>query len=141
MCLQTTWKLPKEAKKDIIVYKCFSNNLWNSHKIVSPFNNFEYITDKVYKTTMKETNDDSYFDDEAGIAKKEYEKINGTLKNIGEGFHSAKTLERLIDDTYTYRIFECIIPKGSLYYEGLTDLLASNQIIVKNEILPEHKKK
>lgn len=141
MCLQTTWKFPKEAKRDIIVYKCFSNDLGYSCKIASPFTNFVYITDKVYKTKITESDDESYFDGAAGMAKKEYEKTKGTLKNIAEGFHSAKTLKRLITNLSYYRIFKCIIPKGSVYYRGLSDLLVSNQIIVKNEILPKHKKK
>ena len=79
---------------------------------------------------MTESNDDSYFDDAAGMAKKEYEKTKGTLKNIAEGFHSAKTLKRLINNLSYYRIFKCIIPKGSEYIEDNSGCIISNQIII-----------
>lgn len=53
------------------------------------------------------------------------------LYNIGPGFHSASTAERLDDLFDDQVIVECIIPKGSKYYRGLSGLLVSDRIIIK----------
>ena len=129
MCLQTTWEKPKKAEKDIIVYKIVE---LTNRGIKAPYNDFIYEPYKLYKTKMKLTDDFCPFDTIAQIAR---DNCNEKLYNIGQGFHSAKYKKRLgwVDER-TQFIVKCIIPKGSLYYKGLTNLMVSNQIIITLEV-------
>ena len=130
MCLQTNWKEPKVAEKDILVYKLFEKG--NEKIVQSPYNYFNYTINKLYKTKIEETDDTSSFDEVAQMYLKNISR-NG-VKSIGRGFHSIKSKKRVIDSGETeYICLKCIIPKGSLYYRGFTDLLVSNQIIITNK--------
>lgn len=132
MCLQTSQKEPKVALKDKIVYKLFDR--WDEDRgvFISPYSYFEYKIGKTYKTKIKETSDDSSFDDKAAIELKKHKKY----KSFGAGFHSALKKERLIEEELCFEtIVKCIIPKGAEYYIGFTGLVVSNQIIVTEEII------
>lgn len=127
------------AKEDIIVYKVLKIS---DELLFSPYwNNFYYECDKLYSTTLKESLEDfTPFDTMDGMIVSRL----GNLKSIAQGFHSALTKERLQNHYYKsgdlylryymrdFVIRECIIPKGSECYLGFTDLIVSNQIIIKN---------
>lgn len=140
MCLQTRWKIPEIAEKDILTYKEIEMVLnedndgeINEIEYRSPFQNFYYIPGKVYKTDMVTSSDGSPYDTLAQNAMNNFPSCQ--LISIGPGFHSCLTRERLIKAQGPFGnlrlerfIFLCVIPKGSLYYKGLTDLIVSNQI-------------
>ena len=133
MCLQTTWKRAKTAKEDIIVYKLFEQgSLTSSHQY------FSYVANQLYETKMTTTEDNTSLDTQAGAegARAQLEGIK--FRSVEEGFHSAKYPSRFnnkADDVYDGDVVKCIIPKGSKYYEGFTDLLVSNKIIVTGEVV------
>lgn len=144
MCLVTNQLEPKIATEDIIVYKKMnehkdSGTIWSYHQ------DFQYELGKLYKTEIKESEDISVLDYEA---KRDYENfykgfnsnfgeniIDDTLKCFGEGFHSYKRKERG-DIRFWSKAFlyECIIPKGSEYYEDCSNLLVSNQLIIVKKV-------
>lgn len=129
MCLQTTWTKPKVATKNITVYKlvrCYIVEGEKKPSIHAPYESFKYNLNKLYRAKMVEVFDDTHLDDEAGKALR-----NETLPviSIGPGFHSALTKTRLGKLTNSEeKIAKAIIPKGAKYYEGLSDLIVSNQI-------------
>jgi hypothetical protein len=136
MCLVTD-KLDKNiAKEDMVVYKILCRKMSFGEIIIhSPYIYFPYEINKLYKTEIKETKDFSYYDSQVG----DYyfsSKNKKSFKSFDEGFHSAKTVERLNDVWLKSgkSIYECIIPAGSEYYEDNTDLIVSNQIIITNKI-------
>jgi hypothetical protein len=124
------------AEEDIIVYKLMCEA--NSVTVKSPYLHYEYIFNKLYKTIIKETDDFCYFDT---IDEYYYQNLNEDveLKSLSEGFHSALTINRLlnINGTTDYPIYKCIIPKGSVYFKDETGLIISNQIIITKEIVYE----
>lgn len=146
MCLITTQKEPKILTEDRIVYKLmkpFENG------VISPYHYQEYKFGELYKTQMQLDDDTTNFDNVDGQAIDEF--LEGTWRVdaveegkiiiIGAGFHSASTLERLlqtIEEGFVEQdiIVECTIPAGSEYFEGFTGLLVSNQIII-NKIVYE----
>ena len=129
MCLQTTWDAPKTARKDIEVFKYFREI--EDNKLMSPFYHMVYELNKLYCTEMVVTEGSQSFDDKATKDRRFYPKE--FLTEISEGFHSALTAERLEESL----IYRCKIPKGALYFIGLTGLVVSNKIIIleKYEIL------
>lgn len=141
MCLQTTWKKPKIAEKDIICYKEMIR-LGDKENVVfgAYFIEFNYVPNKLYKTTMKKSDDSGSYDTVAGYLKNKYLEEGYTLYNIGQGFHSTKKASRISLCTSNSVIVRCIIPKGAKYYEGLSDLLVSNQIIVTNKVIKKYNK-
>jgi len=126
------------AKEDITTYKILKID---GELLFSPYwNDFHYECDKLYTTILKESLEDfTPFDATDGLIVSRL--VNP--KSIAQGFHSALTKERLQNHYYrldSYNRFymrnfvlrECIIPKGSECYLGFTDLIVSNQIIIKN---------
>jgi len=123
MCLQTTWKKPRKATKNIKVYKLVE---LKANLICAPYEYFIYELNKIYSTEMEEVYDDSSLDGLACEAR--YDNL-GKWISIGPGFHSALLKERLKHLVYSnIDIAECIIPEGALYYIGFTDLVVSNKI-------------
>ena len=58
-----------------------------------------------------------------------------TGASYAQGFHSALSKKRFKELAYcNSSIYKCVIPKGSEYYENLSGLIVSNQIIIKNKI-------
>src|SRR5690606_17944195 len=96
---------------------------------------FQYERNKLYQQEISISDNHTYFDnmDEKYIQDNWLEL--GELISIEEGFHFAETKERLQQTIDHYlmnnvEIFTCIIPAGSEYYAGFTDLAAANQIII-----------
>jgi hypothetical protein len=137
MCLITPNKRVKTARKDIISYKVLHQNL------NAIFYNKKYELGVLYQTGIQPSTewcvvggeDIEWYDNN-------YEKILGLKKLkqlicLGEGFHSCSSLEsaeKLKGNKYNYIITECIIPKGSKYYDSPFNYLVSNQIII-NKVL------
>lgn len=138
MCLITPQQEPLIAEQDIVVFKQLSH--LTDETAVSPFQCFTYILGDIYKTKIREIDNDDYscFDEinckylNENYPNWNYEK-HSELKYLGEGFHVAKQRERLTD-FYNGAIYECIIPKGSEYYEEPTGTIVSNQIIIKQRL-------
>lgn len=127
MCLQTTWKRPMTARKNMTVYKLveITNRI-----ILSPYKYFIYELNKTYSADMEEVDDNySYFDRLAGDELDKLKSKGILFISIGSGFHSAtkkERLERLLFDEAV--IMKAIIPKGAKYYKGISDLIVSNKI-------------
>ena len=116
MCLLTTQKEVKIAKKDITSYKVIQQNM------TSLYYNFRWELNKLYETKI------------AYNPKKD-------INTVSQAFHSYKSLQDL---KYGYfcssapcLMVKCTIPKGSEFYSGKQNYVqgyASNKLII-NEIL------
>lgn len=130
MCLSTLQKKPKIAEKDIICYKIMyplNNGIYRSI-----YYQMNYKLNTLYKTSMKRSLLTNCYDFKASVDTDNYPKKS--VRYIGQGFHSAKTRKRLGDIWDSARLLKCIIPKGAKYYEGISDLLVSDQIILMREV-------
>lgn len=132
MCLQTTWKEPKIAEEDWVVYKELKYDNWKERNIVSVYANFLYKIGKTYTTELAESDDNGSYDMLAANVKNKY-KVDGIeFKSIGQGFHAARTGVRIDYNFPGIFLAECIIPKGAEYYEDDSGLIVANKIkIVK----------
>lgn len=142
MCLVVHRDTQKKiAEKDITVYKELRHIYEN---VVSAcYQDFNYRLEKLYKTEItKETPNEvihTCFDcKDAEVLMKAYGdswRINENLVSYAQGFHSALAQDRFKELAYyNSSIYKCVIPKGSEYYENLSGLIVSNQIIIKNKI-------
>lgn len=145
MCGITKQLKPKIATKDLVVYKVLMRNY------ESPYQYFKYepVTaidnnrslSKLYKTKIKDSrdymfadyNDRKEFENDFpsyGVYELDKQVELGTVRCLGQGFHSYKQRckEHLVNNDDI--IVECIIPSGSEYYECYGGILVSNQIIV-----------
>ncbi len=69
------------------------------------------------------------------IAYGDFWRTDVNLVSYAQGFHSALSKKRFKELAYcNSSIYKCVIPKGSEYYENLSGLIVSNQIIIKNKI-------
>lgn len=112
---------PKVAEKDIVCYKTI--NKISPTKVRSLAYQFVYELNKLYEADIFTTAVD----------------LRTSPNIINNGFHSYKN-EPTSD---FYHVVECIIPKGSLYWEGFGNELrkgseeyCSNQIIITKIISP-----
>lgn len=134
MCLITKQQNPKIANKDIVCYKYLDSNL------KSPYTQFQYEFDKLYTTKIRKSNEWTCFGNlDENFLDENYphwsERKYSILKCLGRGFHSSKTIKRLqMEGIDTKKIYKCIIPKGSEYYEDFTQLFISDKLIVKNPV-------
>ena len=119
MCLATKTDTPSIAQKDIVCYKFYI-----LHKVyppcedavlLSPYRNSPApAINKVTNTLL-------------GGAEYAEAFLNGitiSMYLVNLGFHSFKCIDDLVKETnfyrfFTIKIFKCIIPKGSKYYEGV----------------------
>lgn len=138
MCLIAENKEKKIALEDIVVYK--SGTIGAANHFISTYMHTRYNFDTLYNTELEESDEWSCLDYMDSIyLDKRYDDWNqGKIKEllcIGQGFHSYKNIDRAKTSMWSNEsIVECIIPKGAEYYEGVTDLLVSNQIIIKKII-------
>ena len=127
MCLITTKNIPEIAQEDIVCYKFYKlreNKLFSPYKEVLAPN-----INEVANTVL----------DRGYLARA---KDNNLAYMVNRGFHSFKYLESLIKELVFWRlsyvrIFKCIIPKGTKYYEGTFDgssSYCSKSIILKETI-------
>ena len=143
MCLITTTRKVKIAKRDIIVWKIMVEE---SDKVLySPYQGFRYVKGRKYKAKITETKDYQWrcFDDTDEDWLLEHypnwtdrakidSNYDGKLMCFQKGFHSALNKKRLthINECNDYTTVKCIIPKGSEYYKDTTGCIVSNQIKV-----------
>ena len=105
MCLITTKNIPEIAQEDIVCYKIY---ILIEDELLSPYQGSPApAINKVTNTLL----DRAYLSNYRGAYM------------ISKGFHSFKYLDDLIKEldfwqSYDIKIFKCIIPKGTKYYEG-----------------------
>ena len=146
MCLITEQKRAKVAVEDIPCYKVLT---YQRSQLKSPYQDFVYEVGKLYKvkfTIVRNHSDGVRFCSADNVATDAYEnwKVGSRWKKgtiaIEHGFHSCKEADRALvscDSTVKFErcaLVTCTIPKGAHYYEDVTGLLCSNQIII-NEIV------
>lgn len=127
MCLHLKENTKKKiADKDIVCYKVLFGNETDKTRVLSQFENFEYMLGK-FEYSLLDLPDYSY--------------------RVFHGFHSYKYYEDALEsiDGYSlnetlYKAYKCIIPKGSAYYEGIQPSMpydvvgyCSSQIIIMEE--------
>ena len=147
------------ATKDKVCYKVLRIQNNNNEKTLhAPYYvEFEYELNKKYNTELKPCGYSIHTKDTPGLyyilnfklaqaINQYYDRIR-TFRYITCGFHTINSFEdadRLKRDfegdcfRRKYKVFECIIPKGSWYYEGFDDSFnygfVSDSLIIKKEI-------
>lgn len=153
MCWES-YSLPvkKIADKDITVYKILKE-ITGSNKICSPiYDEWEWTIDDVYRGDKPNPNCVYEYD----ICLCHKPKKMWTIK---EGLHSLRSKPYFIryasigcwwkssidnhpifQASYNEHVYECIIPKGSIYYENEIGDIVSNALIIKGKVSYEIKK-
>ena len=125
MCLVTNTPIPTILDKDLVVYKVLYKL---GNRIYSIYQDYRYDIGKIYH------------DEEIGIVPN---IIRGQKTPKGycvyEAYHACTTLDRAnehLDTGIKYRIYKCIIPKGSkIFFDRSCDDIASDTIIIKRRLL------
>ena len=136
MCLHLKKNAKKKiADKDIVCYKVLFCNETDKTRVLSQFENFEYMLGRLEYTPL-DFPDYSY--------------------RVFHGFHSYKYYEDALESIYAYgglldcncenfeenraKVYKCIIPNGSDYYEGIQPSMpydmvgyCSSQIVIMEE--------
>lgn len=134
----------KVAETDIVVYKMLERPyLYASDSYMeminhrqeetrtkdtlsSPYQGMLYTLNRIYTTNLQEEPELQTFDEEC-LVDTEYDAGEYLSFAIDEGFHSFESIDnakRLADDypaNYSV-VVECVIPKGTRYYEGVWGL-------------------
>lgn len=136
MCLVTKQKNPLIASEDITVYKLLTEGNYSEHQ------KFHYDEGVLYETEIKNSNRHLFYDwnDEKEFKREKNIPIDTPIHKLntydvlwlGQGFHSSTSAKRFNNIIGT--VHRCIIPKGSEYYLGWTELVISNKIVVYEEI-------
>ena len=105
MCLITTKNIPEIAQEDIVCYKIY---ILIEDELLSPYQGMPAPAINEVTNTLL---DRAYLSNYRGAYM------------ISKGFHSFKYLDDLINEldfwqSFDIKIFRCIIPKGTKYYEG-----------------------
>lgn len=124
MCLVTNTSIPTILDKDLVVYKVLYKL---GNRIYSIYQDYRYDIGKIYH------------DEEIGM---EPSRILGQeIPNkycVNEAYHACTTLDRAnehLDTGIKYRIYKCIIPKGSkVFFDRDCDDIASDTIIIKRRL-------
>ena len=113
MCLITTKNIPEIAQEDIVCYKFYilimeGDINYDKNGLLSPYQG------SLAPTINKVTNT---------LLDRAYLSKYTAVYMVGRGFHSFKYLDDLIEEldfwlSFDIKIFKCIIPKGTKYYEG-----------------------
>lgn len=131
MCLITKQSQSKIASKDITCYKVLlklENEINNTVFYISPVRHFTYFSNRTdldnevfqaEKSYLFENSPDddlkpTYIDNEPVS----YELNSGFFHMYKDYDSSVKAIKNSPLESYV--IFECVIPKGSHYYEGIT---------------------
>ena len=129
MCLITEQLKPKIASKDITCYKILL--LTSDNFYISPYRHFTFFENqvnpkKVFKAkkswcTINIHGDDLELFNDNGI---DAFTLNSGFFHMYKDYDSAvKAIKWLVPrEKESYAIFECVIPKGSRYYEGFTSI-------------------
>lgn len=146
-----SWTVTKSWEKKVtrskrlfglIPEKC--ERVWTTidvKKLTAPFYDFDYEFGPQPQVEIQETAERSCFGDiDSEWLRNNYGlnwQSSEELMGIGAGYHSANTFQRLKDENMHayYVIYECIIPKGSLFYVDETGLIVSNNLIVTEKKL------
>lgn len=150
MCLVTNQSQSKIASEDITCYKVLlklENEISNTVFYVSPVRHFTYfsnrtdLNNKVFKAEkaygLENSPDDdlepTYIDNEPVS----YELNSGFFHMYKDYDSAVKAVKSSPLESYV--IFECVIPKGSHYYEGVTSIyllpsIASDRLKIVKQI-------
>ena len=154
MCLVTEQLKPKIASKDITCYKVLlklENEINNTVFYVSPVRHFTYfsnrtdLNNKVFKAEKaywleNSPGDDlepTYIDDN-GVDT--YELNSGFFHMYKDYDSAVKAIKNSVTgERESSVVFECVIPKGSHYYEGFTSIyrlpsIASDKLKIVKQI-------
>lgn len=120
MCLITTKNIPEIAQEDIVCYKFYV-----LHKVKDDINSSSYDKDEYISPYqgMLAPNMNEVVSTKLDRAYLFKCRNDNPKYMVNRGFHSFKYLEGLIKELVFWRlsyvrIFKCIIPKGTKYYEG-----------------------
>lgn len=112
MCLITTKDIPEIAQEDIVCYKLYK---LRDNKLLSPYR--EVVAPNINEVTNTVLDRACVFN----------YKGNHVNYSVSRGFHSYKNISNSKEELRFWihflaysnvRIFKCIIPKGTKYYEG-----------------------
>lgn len=119
MCLVTKSYEPQIAQEDIKCYKVLKYSRYSKNKYFSPFNGI-VVSDAVINGVAN-----FWAKGKRNVLQWRYGKKKFSSYNVGGGFiHTYKEYDDKIKLQYQsymwneYAVFECIIPTGSIYYEG-----------------------
>lgn len=123
---------PKIAKRDIAVYKrCIRSE---EGDILSYFERFKYIPNRLYKVRLSFTESRNAFDD---IEQEYAESLSrDAIVYVGHGFHAVLKPSRLrasILDDVDGIVRKFIVPKGAKYYTNAVGNIVSNKIILREQ--------
>lgn len=126
MCLLSKWRFPRKAKKDIVCYKLLMVLPINPEKIqfVTPFMHDVIDIHKPIIATSNGTLLEKWWDGITSPYTKTYGYIH-TYFNKEEAEKCADSLE-----LSNYKIFKCIIPKGTKYHIGIKGDYCSKMIVI-----------
>lgn len=125
MCLVTNTSIPIILDKDLVVYKVLYKV---GSRIYSIYQDYRYNIGKIY------------YNEELGI-EPVYRKGQGIIIGycVHEAYHACTTLYGAKEHrgkVREYRIYKCIIPKGSkVFFDRYCDEIASDTIIIKRRLL------
>lgn len=124
MCLVTNTPIPTILDKDLVVYKVLYKL---GSRIYSIYQDYRYDIGKIYH------------DEEIGIVPGQILGRKPDEYCVYEAYHACTTLDRAnehLDTGMKYRIYKCIIPKGSkVFFDRDCDDIASDTIIIKRRLL------
>ena len=131
MCLITTKDIPEIAQEDIVCYKLYK---LRDNKLLSPYR--EVVAPNINEVTNTVLDRACVFS----------YKGNHVNYSVSRGFHSYKNISNSKEELRFWihflaysnvRIFKCIIPKGTKYYEGKFGDLPSycSESIILKEII------
>ena len=126
MCLISKWIFPRKAKKDIVCYKLLVVLPTDSEKVqfVTPFMYDEVDIHKPIIATSKVKLLEKWWDRITNPYTKTYGYIHTYFtKENAEGCANSLELSN-------YKIFKCIIPKGTKYHIGTCGDYCSKMIVV-----------
>lgn len=112
--------LPVMADQDTIVYKVFvlRSRPRSTARLISPYQGFEYIRGKVYRTKMEAEAD--------GAVIEGFHSYLRSRKASGE----AEMFNRTWDGVNPFVALKCVIPAGSKVFFGEDEDVVSNAIII-----------
>ena len=131
MCLHLRKNTKKKiADKDIVCYKVLFGNETDKTRVLSQFENFEYMLGR-FEYSLLDLPD---YSDRVFHGFHSYKYYEDALESI-DGYSLNETVWCI-----TAKAYKCIIPKGSYYYEGVQpsrpyDMVGycSNQIVIMEE--------
>lgn len=145
MCWSGSNQSRKTAMKNIVCYKILKKDKKEDDKYFSYYYDFQYKFGELYENSlyfypMRHVRDnESIIMINDGFHSYDYisifEKIRAFTNTIGFAvFYKTINSGIYYKHNYMLSLVECIIPKGSIYYENEYGLLVSDRIIVKKEI-------